>query len=390
MVVNYEVGPEYRRFNQKNNAIMRSNWDPLLNDYGERSQQAINKHIEKDDRGFGLDDFAFYTASRAVVSAFGTSVNGPNSGLTSWEPLSSSDARAVPDELKNGDRASPTELQSKVRRVARHLGADLVGFTPLDERWVYTNHFLPGKGADGKGENPPVELPEGCDQVIVLGFEMDHDMMATAPTAIMMTETGRNYSRMAAHTASLAQFIRAMGYTAVPSLNDTALNVPLAIDAGLAQPSRLGPAITPEFGPRVRFCKVITNMPLGAVKNHREFGVVAFCEVCEKCADACPVGSLPKGPRTTTGNNISNNPGVLKWYGNYESCRRYWGHVGTNCGICIRVCPFNHGKGFHHDIAKWMIRLRWKWVNRLLVKMHGWFGYGEQKDPAFFWNGSGG
>ena len=251
MVVNYEVGPEYRRFNQKNNAIMRSNWDPLLNDYGERSQQAINKHIEKDDRGFGLDDFAFYTASRAVVSAFGTSVNGPNSGLTSWEPLSSSDARAVPDELKNGDRASPTELQSKVRRVARHLGADLVGFTPLDERWVYTNHFLPGKGADGKGENPPVELPEGCDQVVVLGFEMDHDMMATAPTAIMMTETGRNYSRMAAHTASLAQFIRAMGYTAVPSLNDTALNVPLAIDAGLAQPSRLGPAITPEFGERL-------------------------------------------------------------------------------------------------------------------------------------------
>jgi ferredoxin len=64
--------------------------------------------------------------------------------------------------------------------------------------------------------------------------------------------------------------------------------------------------------------------------------------------------------------------------------------VGTNCGICIRVCPFNHGKGFHHTIAKWLITLRWKWVNRLLVRMHGWLGYGEQKDPAFFWNGSGG
>ncbi len=390
MAVNYEVGPGYRRFNQKNNVIMRSAWDPALDDYGERSNRSITEHIEKRDRGFGHLDFAFDTGAMAVVSSFGTGINRPNSGFTSWEPLSTSNEREVPEELKIDGAGSPAELQSKVRRVARYLGADLVGFTPLDERWVYSNHFLPGKGEDGKGENPPVEFPQGCDQVIVMGLGMDHDMMATAPTAIMMTETHRNYSNMAALSGSVAQFIRAMGYTAIPSLNDTALNVPLAIDAGLAQPSRLGPAITPEFGPRVRFCKVITDMPLGAVKNQRDFGVIEFCEVCEKCADSCPVGSLPSGPRTTEGTNISSNPGVLKWYANYESCRRYWAHVGTNCGICIRVCPFNHGKGFHHTIAKWLITLRWKWVNRLLVRMHGWLGYGEQKDPAFFWNGSGG
>ena len=46
MDANYEVLPSYRRFNQKNNAIMRSAWDPALNFYGERSKQAISDHIK--------------------------------------------------------------------------------------------------------------------------------------------------------------------------------------------------------------------------------------------------------------------------------------------------------------------------------------------------------
>ncbi len=384
MAANYEVLPGYKRFNQRDNAIMRSAWDPALNSYGERSKKTISDHIKNNYPGFGHRDFAFDSGTMTVVSSFGTAINRPDSGLTSWKPLQTSNEREIPPELRDARSRDPVEMREGVRKVARYLGADLVGFTDLDERWVYSHHYFPEKG-----ENPPVELPEGCDQVVVMGLSMDHDMMATAPTAIMMTETHRNYSRMAALVSSVAQYIRAMGYQAVPSLNDTALNVPLAVDAGLAQPSRLGPAITPEFGPRVRFCTVITDMPLEAVRKHRDFGAIEFCEECEKCADACPSNSLPKGPRTTEGISGTNNPGVLKWYGNYESCRLYWASIGTNCGICLRVCPFNHGKGFHHSIAKWIIRRKWRWANRFLVRLHDWLGYGEQKDPAFFWNGRG-
>jgi reductive dehalogenase len=206
----------------------------------------------------------------------------------------------------------------------------------------------------------------------------------------MMSETHRNYSQMAILVASLAQFIRTLGYRAIPSLNDTALNVPLAVDAGLGQPSRLGIVITPQFGPRVRFCKVITDLPLAGGKRHVDFGVIEFCEACEKCAEACPVRAVPAGGRTTTGRNLSSNPGVLKWYLDAEKCRHHFAHVATNCGICLRMCPFNHGRGPHHALAKRLVRLKWRWVNRLLVKLHGWLGYGKQKDPRFFWNGAGG
>lgn len=382
MAANYEVLPDYERFNQKNNAIMRSAWDPTLDTYDSRNRRVIKEHIHHGDLGFDHMDYALSSGATSVASSLGTAINRPNAGLTSWESLAKQWGRSFPVEADRLEEHNPAKLQKAIEKVARFYGADLVGYTPLDMRWVYSNHYDPKTG-----ENPPVEIPEGCDQVVVMGVSMDFDMFATAPTAVMMSETLRNYSRLATLAGSVAEFIRSLGYRAIPCMNDTALSVPLAIDAGLAQPSRLGPVITPEFGPRVRFCKVITDLPLQAVKKSADFGAIEFCETCEKCAEECPSNSLPFGPRTTKPKNASNNPGVLKWYGNYESCRLYWSHIGTNCGICLRVCPFNHGPGFHHTVAKWLVRLKWRWVNRLLVKLHSWLGYGKQKDPAFFWNG---
>jgi len=384
MAANYEILPGYRRFNQKHNAIMRSSWDPKLASYDPRNVRSIKEHIQREDAGFDHLDFALSNGATTVASSLGTAINRPNSGITSWESLAKQWGRTFPIEADRLEPGDPDRMREALGKVARFYGADLVGFTPLDMRWVYSHHYDPRTG-----RNDPVEIPEGCDQVIVMGVSMDRDMFATAPTAIMMAETQRNYSILASLAGSVAEFIRTLGYHAVPCMNDTALSVPLAVDAGLAQPSRLGPAITPQFGPRVRFCKVITDLPLNAVKKSADFGVIEFCEACERCAQACPAKSLPLGPRTTEANNISNNPGVLKWYGNYESCRLYWSHLGTNCGICIRVCPFNHGKGFHHAIAKRLIRLKWRWVNHLLVRLHGWLGYGRQKDPRRFWNGAG-
>jgi reductive dehalogenase len=388
MSENYEVLPGYRRFNQKYNAIMRSAWDPTLMaapevSFKERTDRAVREHVEREEPGFGLLDFAFNAAAGAVATSLGTGINRADSGLTSWKPLPGPHEREVPPELRRLPTGDPARLRKHVEKVARFLGAELVGFTGLDERWLYARHYRPADRA-----NPQVELPEGCREVIVLGVPMDYEMMRTAPTAVMMSETHWNYSRMAVLAGSLAEFIRALGYTAVPALNDTALTVPLAVDAGLGQPSRMGLVVTPEFGPRVRFCKIFTNLPLGGKKEHVDLGLLEFCEACEKCAQACPARSIAFGPRTTEARCKSNNPGVLKWYTNYETCRRYWAYVGTNCGICLRVCPFNHGKGFHHAIAQRLVRLKWRWVNRLLVKLHDWLGYGKQKDPHFFWNGA--
>jgi epoxyqueuosine reductase QueG len=73
-------------------------------------------------------------------------------------------------------------------------------------------------------------------------------------------------------------------------MNDTALAIPYAIKAGLGEYGRHGLVITPEFGPRVRFGKIFTDMPLAHDVPLR-FGVTEFCEACNLCAKACPAAA---------------------------------------------------------------------------------------------------
>ena len=165
-------------------------------------------------------------------------------------------------------------------------------------------------------------------------------------------ETATTYSRMAVLASALAEFVRAVGYRAIPSINDLALNIPLAIEAGFGEQGRHGKLITPEFGPSLRLCKVITDLPL-ARDYPIAFGVGAFCETCRKCARSCPSRSIPEGPRTWSGPNISNNPGVFTWHLDNETCRKYWNlALGDNCTVCVRVCPFTKGPALIHDVAR--------------------------------------
>ena len=149
---------------------------------------------------------------------------------------------------------------------------------------------------------------------------------------------------MAFTAGLLAQFIRGLGYEAIPSGNDTALSIPLAVEAGLGELGRNGILITDKFGPRVRLCKVFTDLPL-VPDTPKFFGVERFCELCKKCAEQCPPKAIPSGEKTTEAITISNNSGVKKWMINPEQCYRFWAANRTDCANCIQVCPFNQTQG---------------------------------------------
>ena len=101
-------------------------------------------------------------------------------------------------------------------------------------------------------------------------------------------------SKMAFTASSLAEFIHNFGYTPIPDGNDMSLSIPLAIDTGLGQLGRNGLLITPEYGPRVRLCKVFTDPPLEP-DSPIDFGVNDFCRRCRLCADACEVDAIQGG-----------------------------------------------------------------------------------------------
>ncbi len=142
----------------------------------------------------------------------------------------------------------------------------------------------------------------------------------------------------------------------------------------------MGLLVTEKFGPRVRLCKVFTDLPL-APDSYRPFGVVEFCETCRTCAEQCPSQAIPKGGMTTRGPNISSHSGLKKWYVDCEKCFGYWSRRKVDCTNCIRVCPFNKPQGAVHDLTRALIRKKSRSLNRAILWGDRLFGY-DRPYPA--------
>jgi reductive dehalogenase len=158
-----------------------------------------------------------------------------------------------------------------------------------------------------------------------------------------MAGTSLGYSLQGITAVALAEAIRFMGYVAIPCMNETALSIPLAVDAGLGQLGRLGYLISPWFGPDARIGKVLTNMPL-TYDSPIDFGVTEYCMQCGICAIECPSGAISAdversyAPLEAAG--PCGNPGARKWYINGKRCLKWWVESGAGCGRCTGVCPY--------------------------------------------------
>jgi epoxyqueuosine reductase QueG len=102
--------------------------------------------------------------------------------------------------------------------------------------------------------------------------------------------------------------------------------------------------INPKFGPRMRIGRIHTDLPLNHDKPIR-FGVREFCEICRRCSDGCPPKAIPAGPPREEIINQSNIVGIRKWTVDAEKCFQFWVNQGTECGICMRDCPYNKDPG---------------------------------------------
>jgi reductive dehalogenase len=215
-----------------------------------------------------------------------------------------------------------------------------------------------------------------------MGHAMDKKLVDTYPSALASSAAGFEYSHEAAIVTQMTTYIRSLGYEALGSMNDTALVIPYAIQAGLGEYGRNQMVITPEFGPRVRFSKIFTNMPL----HHDEpinRGIAKYCTQCTKCADSCPPKALPAGPPSFEQLNQSTIKGVKKWSADCEKCFSYWTKLKTDCAICMRVCPFNR------DFSTLSGKLFFKLVDSPLQSIALWWekkvGIAKRLKPDMWW-----
>lgn len=371
-----EITPDFERFHQKDDVFRRSWWDDRIRSEKAKLFYATYREPLKTFRkadGFTQKDYAFRNASWHVSDIF-TELKEDQDRREGF-----SDEFTLYRDVAGyqQDVGTPQEAAAEIKYVAKCFGADLVGITDHDERWVYVRKF-----SDMSKTERPQEIPEGLNHVIVTAQAMDYDLIRTVPSALSGAATGLGYSHDALVVLSIAQYIRNLGYNAVASMNDTALAIPLAIKAGLGEYGRNGLLITKEFGPRIRLGKIFTDMPL-AHDQPIHFGVREFCEECRRCADSCPVKAISFGAPSAERYNQSNIKGVKKWSVDGEKCFGYWTAQNSDCSICIRVCPYNK------DYSKWWhrvgIRLAGTRFRRVLLWLDARLGYGKRLKPKDWW-----
>jgi epoxyqueuosine reductase len=365
------------QFDQKNEMFKRPVWDPALKSLFQKFY--MNECEPRDTPGYQHHEMACANASWYLDSLATRNLYKEHAGLYAWDW----DGKFNFPRMRSGLKASmddPAAVTHAVKKTAGLFGACLTGICKLDRRWLYSSgYFVTREG----GKPVEIDIPDNMTHVIVVAVPMDYESMRTSPTAPASAATGAGYSRMAFTAGLLGQYIRGLGYTALACGNDTGCSIPMAIDAGLGELARNGLLITPQYGPRVRLAKIITDLPL-IVDTPIEFGVWEFCKVCKKCAAECPSKAIPESDTTTDTHNISNRTGLNRWPVNAEKCLSFWAANKTDCSNCIRSCPFNKPAGFLHDAVRCGIS-RMPWLNRLFLWGDDLCGYGRQLPADKFW-----
>ena len=48
--------------------------------------------------------------------------------------------------------------------------------------------------------------------------------------------------------------------------------------------------------------------------------------------------------------------GAIRWRIDADACFRYWNLIGTDCGLCMKLCPYSHPRAFVHSVVRTAIK----------------------------------
>ncbi len=251
---------------------------------------------------------------------------------------------------------------AQVKEMVKSMGADLVGICKLDPRWKFRGVPLSHQYA--------VVIAEALPYRFCKEYEDDLKAMISTRAALDFYKAGGRIALF------LAQSIWELGYPARAHYESWSqvMTIPVAIDAGIGELGRNGLLITPQFGPRCRISVVTTDLPLEPDKP-KSMGIRASCEICDKCALACPARAIPRGGEALSG-------GVSKWPIDVKKCFNYW-YKGENswvrCLTCMTSCPWNKPDNVLHRLGSFLAS-RSSFNRWLLIKTDDLMGYGRCVD----------
>ena len=214
--------------------------------------------------------------------------------------------------------AEPTgeDVSQAIKNKARELGFVEVGITAYDNRYTY------------QSKKDQFNM---YAHFVALVYEQDFEPTQTIPSVDAEIVHSSTYRTEGAAALELGNFIRSLGYHAqvMGSGDSTSPYKPLHVAAGVGQQGACGYLLTPHVGSRCRLVGLTTDANV-SYDEPVDYGIHAFCQVCQVCVNRCPGRALMRDKIWWRG--VEKN----KLY--FKRCRpvmaRYLG-----CGICMKVCP---------------------------------------------------
>ena len=258
--------------------------------------------------------FAFKTPSaQAYIKQIGVMVPHQDG------PVAPSPAAGTDDPDANAEA---------LKALAYHLGGDMVGVCRIPTYAWYSH----------RGDGTPIE-PYHRNAVVIL-LDQGYETMegASGDDWISGAQSMRAYMRGAQIAGIMGEHVRSLGYGARSQTNrdSDVLHIPLVLQAGLGEMSRIGELVlNPFVGPRFKSVVLTTDMPL-TPDRPIDFGLQDFCGKCTKCARECPCAAIPFGDKVMFN-------GYETWKPDVEKCTKYrlGNQKGSACGRCMKTCPYN-------------------------------------------------
>lgn len=215
-------------------------------------------------------------------------------------------------------------LESEISQKLKAEGASLVGFCELD--------------------SPVGEFK----YAVSIGYKLSDSILSTItdkPTMPYFQHYRIVNTKLDLLALDTLTFIESKGYSAFPVAASQSTgqytgyfqHKTAAVKSGLGYLGKNCLLITPEYGSKVRFCTVLTDMPLTAQKELVPFS----CGECKACVTACPAGAISgKAPCGEMKREDFFDAQLCSEYmKNFKDIGR-----GSVCGLCIKACPKNNLK----------------------------------------------
>lgn len=196
---------------------------------------------------------------------------------------------------------------------AKELDVNLIGYTPVNENFVF-------KGLEVYGKN-----------AIILGMEMKWEKIKNAPGVICEIEAFRVYKELGDVTIDLAEYLKEQGYKseAHHPFGGKLLYGPHVVAANLGIMGRNGLILTPEFGPRQRWSIITTDAEIPETEEQDFRKLIEFCEKCGACVISCKGGAVYENP-------IEKENGVIT---HIDRSKCIHSILENNyCSYCLIIC----------------------------------------------------